>query len=156
MLYWYAAVVDTFGLCSFSDPVEALREMKRVVKPGGKILLLEHGKRYVQLWFLIWLSLSCTLLSPCFLQLIVLMYYLATCSHYQWLTTFLNERADAHAERYGCYWNRDILALVEKSGMSIKYKAVQSSTAVLTQIWWRVARRRSETSSLRYHILHHC
>jgi len=47
------SVVDTFGLCSFSDPVEALREMKRVVKPGGKILLLEHGKRYVQLWFLI-------------------------------------------------------------------------------------------------------
>mmetsp|Transcript_12318 Transcript_12318/g.33032 ORF Transcript_12318/g.33032 Transcript_12318/m.33032 type:complete len:110 (+) Transcript_12318:611-940(+) len=95
----FDTVVDTFGLCSFSDPVEALREMKRVVKPGGKILLLEHGK-----------------------------------SHYQWLTTFLNERADAHAERYGCYWNRDILALVEKSGMSIKYKAVQSSTAVLTQI----------------------
>jgi len=37
-------VVDTFGLCSYGDPVEALRRMQRACKPGGQILLLEHGK----------------------------------------------------------------------------------------------------------------
>lgn len=36
--------VDTFGLCSFDDPVKVLRELSRVVKPGGRILLLEHGR----------------------------------------------------------------------------------------------------------------
>ena len=35
--------IDTFGLCSFEDPVKVLKEMNRVTKPGGKIILLEHG-----------------------------------------------------------------------------------------------------------------
>jgi len=39
----FDTVVDTFGICSFEAPVEALREMRRVVKEDGQILLLEHG-----------------------------------------------------------------------------------------------------------------
>lgn len=39
----FDTVVDTFGICSFEAPVEALRELRRVVKEDGQILLLEHG-----------------------------------------------------------------------------------------------------------------
>ncbi|KAL3802549.1 hypothetical protein ACHAWO_002955, partial [Cyclotella atomus] len=40
----FDTVVDTFGLCSFDDPVKVLKELQRVCKPDGKILLLEHGR----------------------------------------------------------------------------------------------------------------
>ncbi|KAK7196878.1 Methyltransferase domain/ubiE/COQ5 methyltransferase family [Novymonas esmeraldas] len=39
----FDCVVDMFGLCHLHDPVMALRQMQRVVKPSGMILLLEHG-----------------------------------------------------------------------------------------------------------------
>ena len=40
----FETVVDTFGLCSFDDPVQVLKEMQRVCRDDGKILLLEHGR----------------------------------------------------------------------------------------------------------------
>lgn len=38
------SVVVTYSLCTIHDPVSALREMRRIVKPGGRLLFAEHGE----------------------------------------------------------------------------------------------------------------
>lgn len=82
----FDTVVDTFGLCSFDDPVAVLKELKRVCKADGKILLLEHG----------------------------------TSKSFAGLAGYLNKHAERHAMNWGCVWNRDIINIVESSGLELE------------------------------------
>ena len=40
----FDTVLTTFTLCSVQDGKQVLSEMRRVLKPGGQILFLEHGR----------------------------------------------------------------------------------------------------------------
>jgi ubiquinone/menaquinone biosynthesis C-methylase UbiE len=39
----FDSIVCTFTLCTISDAVAALKEMRRVLKPAGRLLFCEHG-----------------------------------------------------------------------------------------------------------------
>ena len=38
------SVVTTWTLCSIPDAPQALRDMRRVLRPGGRLLFVEHGR----------------------------------------------------------------------------------------------------------------
>ena len=47
----FDTVVCALSLCSIPDPATAIAEMARVLKPGGKLLLLDHiGSRWWPVW----------------------------------------------------------------------------------------------------------
>ncbi len=80
----FDTVVDSLSLCTLTQPVQALREMARVCKPKGRILLLEHGR-----------------------------------SNKQGLARWQDKKADKHAKRFGCNWNRNILGLVGEANLEV-------------------------------------
>ncbi len=78
----FDTVVSSLTLCTFPDPVAALREMARVCRVDGRILLIEHGR-----------------------------------SDHEWLGRWQDRRADRHAEKLGCCWNREPLDFVHHAGL---------------------------------------
>ncbi|KAF4595558.1 hypothetical protein GQ602_001171 [Ophiocordyceps camponoti-floridani] len=78
---YYDTVIQTFGLCSVSDPVAVLSNLAKVVKPGsGRIILLEHGRG----WF-------------------------------GFVNGLLDRYAAGHCAKFGCWWNRDLDAIVRRA-----------------------------------------
>ncbi len=66
--------------------------MAAVCKPGGQLILLQHGK-----------------------------------ASWDWLNHRLDDEAQAHFVKWGCWWNRDILQLVHE----VRSSAVAVSTQEL-------------------------
>ncbi|KAI9858210.1 MAG: hypothetical protein M1830_006349, partial [Pleopsidium flavum] len=68
-------------------------------------------------------------------------------SHYSWLNAILDDLAAHHADRYGCWWNRDIGKIVEESGLEVqKIKRYHLGTT-----WWIELRPKGKVKGERSH-----
>ena len=53
-------------------------------------------------------------------------------SYYGWLNRILDKTAAAHADKHGCWWNRDIGKIIEDSGLEpVKIRRYHLGTT-----WW--------------------
>ncbi|KAI8983970.1 hypothetical protein BDF20DRAFT_905139 [Mycotypha africana] len=48
-------------------------------------------------------------------------------SHYNWLNRLLDTNVDKHVQKWGCWWNRDIMGLFDSERVKDKLKIVQAS-----------------------------
>ncbi|KAJ5888098.1 ubiquinone/menaquinone biosynthesis-related protein [Penicillium taxi] len=64
-------------------------------------------------------------------------------SKYDWINRILDNLAPAHADRHGCWWNRDIGAIVRESGLEI----VEENRWHFGTTWKYILRPKQEDSS---------
>jgi methyltransferase OMS1 len=93
----FDTVVDTFGLCSVADPAEALASMITQTRPGGLVLLLEHGRPPRDHWLRYFFGID--------------------------IGGVLDRGRDSHIEKWGCDASRDlddvIAQGVKRSGRAV-------------------------------------
>lgn len=64
-------------------------------------------------------------------------------SYYRWLNTVMDNLAPLHADKHGCWWNRDILKIVEESGLNL----VESRRSNFGTTYWLELRPKMLESS---------
>jgi len=65
--------------------LQVLQQAALLLKPGGKLLLLEHGR-----------------------------------GKYDWINKIIDDSAARHHKTFGCWYNRDILSIVEDAGLKVE------------------------------------
>ncbi|KAB8339078.1 hypothetical protein FH972_022014 [Carpinus fangiana] len=65
-------------------------------------------------------------------------------SHYGWLNSLLDKAAPAHAERHGCWWNKDIGEIVRESGLEIE----EEKRYHMGTTWWYVLKVPQDATKL--------
>ncbi|OBT88238.1 hypothetical protein VE02_02790 [Pseudogymnoascus sp. 03VT05] len=110
----YDTILQTMGLCSTPHPSALLLNLASHLAPGGRILLLEHGRGY-----------------------------------WGWLNNILDALAPGHAERFGCWWNREVGGILEavERGVGEEGKGGLRVVEVRRRNWgttWWVELRRAE------------
>ncbi|KAI9663358.1 MAG: hypothetical protein M1831_002642 [Alyxoria varia] len=55
-------------------------------------------------------------------------------SHYDWMNRFMDKWAPGYADRYGCWFNRDIGRIVRESGLQV----LEEKRFSLGTVWWYV------------------
>ena len=118
----FDTIVQTMGLCSTSDPVEFLKrlgELCRKPSANGEVAVSEKMKKQVDEGkFGKELAKSAKEGDYDGGRILLLEHGRG---FYDWINHVLDGLAPSHADHYGCWWNRDIGAIVKESGLEVEY-----------------------------------
>ena len=98
----YDTVVQTFGICSMADPVGFLRKLGKLCRQPGeastsRLPEAEYDGKGGR---------------------ILLLEHGR--SHYGWVNNVLDSIAKVHALNYGCWWNKDIQDVIDRTGLEVE------------------------------------
>lgn len=117
----FDCVVDTFSLCVFPQPAAALSELARVLRPGGRALLLEHSRSSFPPLGLYQARIFTSCQSPEYSTVLQQLDVELGAVHILTLALILQDitAEPVAAAGKGCYWNQDVPALVAAAGLRI-------------------------------------
>ena len=106
----FDTIVQTMGLCSTTDPVSFLKTLGKLCKKpqGGRKNAETTDNKYGK-------EESKDISTG---GRILLLEHGR--GYYDWLNNVLDGLAAGHADHYGCWWNRDIGAIVKASGLEVE------------------------------------
>lgn len=106
----FDTIVQTMGLCSTTDPVGFLRTLGKLCKRPSQAIKptnagnSKHGQEEAE--------------NDYTGARILLLEHGR--GYHDWLNNVLDGLAAGHADHYGCWWNRDIGAIVQESGLEVE------------------------------------
>jgi len=100
----FDTIVQTMGVCSIADAVEELKRLGELVRQPGENS--ERGEQSVE-----------GKEEDRGGKILLLEHGRG---YYEWLNRYLDSGASAHADHYGCWWNKDVGKIVNESGLVVE------------------------------------
>ena len=104
----YDTVVQSMGVCSMADPVGFLQHLGRLVRQPGEKIVNSSPEKFRQEE------------DDGKGGRIFLLEHGRGYDWMNWLNSYLDSSAAMHADRYGCWYNKDIGDVVEESGLVVE------------------------------------
>lgn len=105
----YDTIVQSMGLCSMAEPVKFLRLLGRLARQPGEPVVNSGSERIRK-------EESADGRGG----RIFLLEHGRAHDWYGWLNSYLDNSAAMHANRYGCWYNKDIKKIIEESGLVVE------------------------------------
>lgn len=103
----YDTIVQSWGICSMADPVKFLRHLGRLVRQPGETPNNSSPQE----------SRDEEMKDGKGGRIFLLEHGRG---NYEWMNNFLDKSAPMHADRYGCWYNKDIDKVIQDSGLVVE------------------------------------
>lgn len=105
----FDTIVQSMGICSMTDPVSFLKTVGRLVRQPGEEIQNQSPKRLREEEDRDGLG-----------GRIFLLEHGKAYTTWAWLNSYLDNSAAMHADRYGCWYNKDIGKIIDEAGLVVE------------------------------------